>query len=107
MKNRPSALHLASASLVVAFVGHADPAFAQDKGKESQQPSSPSGSVPSGTGGAVIVPANPQPAHPAASKASLPRPLNYAPPEYPPAAEKQGLEGSVTLELDIDRNGKV
>lgn len=37
----------------------------------------------------------------------MPRPLNYTPPEYPPEAEKQGLEATVTLQIDIDRNGKV
>jgi TonB family protein len=42
-----------------------------------------------------------------AGKASMPRPLNYAPPDYPPEAKAKGLEATVTLQLDIDRAGKV
>lgn len=37
----------------------------------------------------------------------MPRPLNYAPPVYPPEAKEKGLEATVTLQLDIDRTGKV
>jgi len=37
----------------------------------------------------------------------MPRPLNYEPPAYPPEAEKEGLEATVTLQLDIDKQGKV
>lgn len=37
----------------------------------------------------------------------MPRPLNYVPPAYPPEAEKAGLEATVSLQLDIDREGKV
>jgi len=37
----------------------------------------------------------------------MPRPLNYVPPVYPPEAEKEGLEATVSLQLDIDREGKV
>ncbi len=37
----------------------------------------------------------------------MPRPLNYARPAYPPEAEKAGLEATVTLQLDIDREGRV
>jgi TonB family protein len=38
---------------------------------------------------------------------AMPRPLNYQPPAYPPEAEKAGLEATVTLQLDIDKQGKV
>ncbi len=38
---------------------------------------------------------------------TMPRPLNYEPPVYPPDAEKAGVEGTVTLQLDIDKTGKV
>lgn len=37
----------------------------------------------------------------------MPRPLNYVPPAYPPDAEKAGLEATVSLQLDIDREGNV
>jgi TonB family protein len=40
-------------------------------------------------------------------KATMPRPINYAPPRYPEAAQREGLEATVTLQLDIDRNGRV
>src|SRR5262249_41089922 len=33
--------------------------------------------------------------------------LNYTPPQYPPEAEKAGIEADVTLKLDIDASGKV
>lgn len=108
MKNR--ARLLTAAPLALALIARAAPALGQDK--DPPPPSTPSGSVPSGSGGAVVVPPSPPPGGQPGqagqtNKASLPRPLNYAPPEYPPEAEKQGIEGSVTLELDIDRNGKV
>ncbi|WP_338046764.1 TonB family protein [Polyangium spumosum] len=44
---------------------------------------------------------------PPASGPAMPRPLNYQPPVYPPEAEKAGLEATVTLQLDIDKTGKV
>ncbi|MCK6591130.1 MAG: TonB-dependent receptor [Polyangiaceae bacterium] len=92
--------------LIVAILAFSSaPAIAQDK--TETPPSSPTGSVPSGSGGALVVPQTPPQGGQPAGKATLPRPLNYAPPEYPPEAEKQGLEGTVTLELDIDRTGKV
>jgi TonB family protein len=112
MVNRRIARALTAAPLVLALLtGAAAPALGQDKtgADESDTKNTPPnrGSVPSGSGGAVIVPPSPPQGAPATGKATLPRPLNYAPPEYPPEAEKQGIEGSVTLELDIDRTGKV
>ncbi|WP_437309813.1 TonB-dependent receptor domain-containing protein [Sorangium sp. So ce388] len=71
---------------------------------EPQAPAEPP-SVPRGEGGAIVTPAAP-PVAPA-GQATPPRALNYTPPEYPPDAEKKGLQGTVTLELDIDRNGRV
>ena len=35
------------------------------------------------------------------------RPLNYVDPPYPPGAQEAGLEATVSLQLDIDREGKV
>ena len=69
-----------------------------------QQPAQP-GSVPRGTGGAIITPPAPEAAP--AGKPQAPRALNYTPPDYPAAAEAAGLEGAVTLQLDIDRTGRV
>ena len=67
-------------------------------------------SVPRGGSSAVITPPE-QPGDGARGSAprtaSLPRPLNYAPPRYPAAAEKAGLEATVTLQLDIDQRGRV
>ncbi|WP_437614101.1 TonB-dependent receptor [Sorangium sp. So ce834] len=80
----------------------------QEQGQQGQgEPQAPEGptSVPRGEGGAIVTPAAPTAAP--AGRATPPRALNYTPPEYPPEAEKQGLEGSVTLQLDIDRNGRV
>ena len=115
MKNRRTALtstsRVLAAALALALAAPPAAALAQDKAQDAKPndppPSSPRGSVPSGTGGAVIVPQAPPQGGQATGKATLPRPLNYAPPEYPPEAEAQGIEGSVTLELDIDRTGKV
>lgn len=64
--------------------------------------------VPRGGAGALIKPAD----KPADDKGpavgiTMPRPKNYKPPAYPPAAEKAGIEGAVTLSLDIDKEGHV
>ncbi|AUX41432.1 ligand-gated channel protein [Sorangium cellulosum] len=67
-------------------------------------PPGPTG-VPRGADGALVQPADAAPAP--AGRATPPRALNYTPPEYPKEAEQQGIEGSVTLQLDIDRSGRV
>lgn len=93
------------------------PAFAQDSQpppkSSAEQPKEPPPSktpaigVPAGASGAILTPAS-QPQTPAPTgKPTMPRPLNYAPPEYPPEAEQEKLEATVTLQLDIDRTGKV
>jgi TonB family protein len=64
-------------------------------------------SVPRGGAGAIIKPPAEAPPAPAPGKPTMPRPKNYVPPPYPPEAEKQGLEGSVTLQLDVDKQGRV
>ncbi|WP_438019617.1 TonB-dependent receptor [Sorangium sp. So ce315] len=81
------------------------PARAQQQGQAAPQAPAEPPSVPRGAGGALVTP----PAAPAApaGQPTPPRALNYTPPEYPPEAEAQGLEGAVTLQLDIDRNGRV
>jgi len=64
------------------------------------------GALPRGDSGAA--PAKPAPqAAPAPGQPTMPRPLNYTPPEYPPEAQKEGLEATVTLQLDISKEGKV
>lgn len=63
-------------------------------------------SVPSGTGGAIIKPAAPQDEAPK-GRQTMPRARNYAPPEFPKEAEAEGRTASVTLQLDISKEGKV
>jgi len=63
-------------------------------------------SVPSGTGGAIIKPAAPQEEGPK-GETKMPRARNYAAPEFPKEAEAAGLTASVTLQLDISKEGKV
>ncbi|WP_437604247.1 TonB-dependent receptor [Sorangium sp. So ce590] len=96
-------------SLVLAALSPAAArAQQQEQGQQGQgEPQAPAGptSVPRGEGGAIVTP--PAPAAAPAGRATPPRALNYTPPAYPPEAERQGLEGSVTLQLDIDRNGRV
>jgi TonB family protein len=75
--------------------------------KAAPPPDQDTAAVPRGPGGALIKPP-PQPAPDAAEgQVTMPRPLNYTPPVYPPEAEKAGLEANVTLQLDIDKQGKV
>lgn len=82
------------------------PQVRAQQGGDAPPPDAPSqGSVPRGAGGAVVRPA--QPGAAPAGKATPPRSLNYVPPEYPPEAEKKGLEATVTLQLDITKDGKV
>ncbi|WP_434046941.1 MULTISPECIES: TonB-dependent receptor domain-containing protein [Sorangium] len=95
----------ALAALLTAAALPPSPARAQPQAQgEPQAPAEPP-SVPRGEGGAIVTP--PAPTAAPAGRATPPRALNYTPPEYPPEAEKQGLEASVTLQLDIDRNGRV
>jgi TonB family protein len=63
-------------------------------------------SIPSGTGGVILKPAAPQEEAPR-GEPTMPRARNYAPPEFPKEAEAAGLAGTVTLQLDISKEGKV
>ncbi|WP_129347020.1 TonB-dependent receptor domain-containing protein [Sorangium cellulosum] len=105
---RPGAAALAA--LIVAALSPG-PALAQQRGPQEQPapPATPGPtSVPRGEGGAIPTPPSTTTAAPApAGRATPPRALNYTPPEYPPEAERQGIEGAVTLQLDIDRDGRV
>ncbi|WP_437801504.1 TonB-dependent receptor domain-containing protein [Sorangium sp. So ce693] len=107
---RPRADRRPAAAVLVSLLAalSPSPARAQQQGQEGQAaPQAPEGgaAVPRGPGGAIVTP----PASTAAptGKATPPRALNYTPPAYPPEAEKQGREASVTLQLDIDRDGRV
>jgi TonB family protein len=64
-------------------------------------------SIPAGPGGAILKREAAPPDAPAPGKPTMPRPLNYAPPDYPPEAKAQGIEGTVTLQIDISKEGKV
>ncbi|HEX3774554.1 MAG TPA: TonB-dependent receptor [Polyangiaceae bacterium] len=66
-----------------------------------------SGSIPSGTSGAAIRPA--EPAKDVAKKPVivLPEIVHFEHADYPPEAEKQGLQADVNLKLTLDRDGNV
>ncbi len=64
------------------------------------------GAVPSGGTSAVAVPGD-QPAQPKAQEVTPPQLKTFVNAPYPPEAEKQGLEGAIVLQLDIDASGKV
>src|SRR5262245_17747851 len=97
----------ALAALLASASAAPSPARAQQP-QQDQPAGPPAGnatSVPRGTDGALITP--PAPTAPPTGQPTMPRALNYTPPEYPPEAEKAGLEATVTLQLDIDRTGHV
>jgi TonB family protein len=98
------AISLAGA-LFAARSAIADPPPPGD-GKNDTPPSDANISVPRGPGGAIIKPAAPQEEAPKGQQ-TMPRPLNYVPPDYPPEAEKAGLEATVTLQIDVSKDGKV
>ncbi|WP_437736643.1 TonB-dependent receptor domain-containing protein [Sorangium sp. So ce1335] len=108
LPRRSRAPRAAALAALLAAAHAPSPARAQQQGQQGQgTPQAPAEppSVPRGAGGALVTPPAP-PAAPA-GQPTPPRALNYTPPEYPPEAEKQGLEASVTLQLDIDRDGRV
>lgn len=97
---------LVGAVAVVAAVPSAARAQQPQPGQPAPQPATGNPtSVPRGTDGALITP--PAPTAAPTGQPTMPRALNYTPPEYPPEAEKAGLEAAVTLQLDIDRTGHV
>lgn len=94
-------------SPAVSLAQPSDDADAPSKGGDAKPPRDRgSVSVPKGQGGAVLTDPEEQPPAPT-GKAVAPRPLNYVPPDYPPAARAEGLEATVTLQLDIDKQGSV
>src|SRR5689334_20468941 len=99
---------LTQAIALVALTLTAAPAFGQPLPPPPPPPSAPpppdkpadlppdERSVPRGTGGVIIKPAEKPADAPKPGQPTMPRPLNYTPPTYPPEAEKAGLEGTVT-----------
>ncbi len=90
-------------SVVVAAV-LAQPARALAQSDDS--PSDP-GAVPSGISGAVIRPAEPAKDAPKKPVIVLPELTHFEHADYPPEAEKAGLQAEVTLKLTVDREGNV
>lgn len=84
----------AAAALLVAIAGSSS-ASAQGQG-----------AVPSGGSSAIAVPGQ-QPEQPKSQGVTPPQLKTFVSAAYPPDAEKQGLEGNVVLQLDIDAAGKV
>lgn len=106
---RPPARGLsASLAALLALACVPGVARAQDDKDKKNEPPPDNGavSVPAGAAGAILKPGD-KPPPPAPGQPTMPRALNYAPPAYPPDAEKQGLEGEVVLEIDVDRDGAV
>ena len=100
-------------ALTIAL-GATHPAFAQDGNQggdgaskdATAPPDTGDVSVPKGGASAVIKPArDTEPAQ--TGKPTPPRLKTYVPPDYPPDAKAQGVEGKVVLELDIDAAGRV
>lgn len=91
-----------SCLVVAAALAQASLASAQ-----TDDPSSNQGSVPSGISGAVIRPAEPAKDAPKKPVIVLPELTHFEHADYPPDAEKAGLEADVTLKLTVDREGNV
>src|SRR4051812_10412438 len=89
--------------LVVAAV-LAQPALAS---AQSDDAPSEQGAVPSGISGAVIRPAEPGKEAPKKPVIVLPELTHFEHADYPPEAEKAGLQADVTLKLTVDREGNV
>lgn len=65
------------------------------------------GSVPSGSQGAVVRPAEPPPEDEKKPVITLPEILHFEPAVYPAEAQKQGLQAEVILKLTVDKDGNV
>ncbi len=65
------------------------------------------GAVPSGISGAVIRPAEPPKDEPKKPVIVLPELVHFENADYPPEAQKAGLEAEVVLKLTVDREGNV
>jgi len=90
-----------SVLVVAAVLAHGGLAVAQSDDARSDQ-----GAVPSGISGAVVKPAEPAKA-PKKPVIVLPELTHFEHADYPPEAEKAGLQADVLLKLTVDRDGSV
>src|SRR6478735_6905487 len=74
---------------------------------QSDDVSSDQGAVPSGISGAVVRPPEPGKEPPKKPVIVLPELTHFEHAEYPPEAEKAGLQAEVVLKLTVDREGAV
>jgi periplasmic protein TonB len=72
----------------------------------SISPATPSRPTASGIPDTFLTPPRSSP-DPAASRQAVPLYLKNPPPEYPPAARRRGYEGTIMMEVFVDREGKV
>lgn len=98
---RPRALLLSAQAALFA----ASLALPKALAEAEEAPSS--GALPSGGPGAIRVPAEPPPEEEAPVQVIPPRLVHFESAPYPDEALAEGLEASVVLQLDIDREGKV
>lgn len=102
---RKAKAHLPLLAILPGLALLVTPARAQTPPGDAEGPGQTS--IPSGPGGAIIKREAPPADAPAPGQPTMPRPLNYTPPEYPEEAKQQGLEATVTLQIDINKEGKV
>ena len=88
--------------VVAAVLAQSARASAQDDDARSDQ-----SAVPSGNSGAVVRPAQPPAGDPKKPVIVLPELIEFAHADYPPEAQKAGLEAEVVLKLTVDREGNV
>ncbi|HEY1535134.1 MAG TPA: TonB family protein, partial [Polyangiaceae bacterium] len=88
--------------VVLAVLARTELAFGQ---ADDSQPAQ--GAVPSGASGGLIKPAEPPANQPKKPVIVFPELTHFEHAEYPPDAEKAGLQADVLLKLTIDRDGKV
>jgi len=88
--------------VVAAVLAHVGLAVAQSDDGRSDQ-----GAVPSGISGAVVRPAEPAKDAPKKPVIVLPALTHFEHADYPPEAEKAGLQADVLLKLTVDREGNV
>ena len=88
--------------VVVAVLARSELALAQADDSQTAQ-----GAVPSGASGGLIKPAEPPKDQPKKPVIVFPELTHFEHADYPPDAEKAGLQGDVLLKLTIDRDGHV
>ena len=88
--------------VLAALLAQSGLAIAQADDARSDQ-----GSVPSGSSGVILKPAQPAKEAPKKPVIVLPELTHFEHAEYPPEAEKAGLQADVVLKLTVDREGSV